>query len=84
MHYLVRFREKRYSNYNLDNICAPNAASLITLHSGILCLLFISGAVSMATLPPASHPEVAFIGRSNVGKSSLINMLANKKKYVTY
>ena len=44
----------------------------------------ISGAVSMATLPPASHPEVAFIGRSNVGKSSLINMLANKKKCVTY
>ena len=30
--------------------------------------------------PPASLPEYAFIGRSNVGKSSLINMLANNKK----
>jgi GTP-binding protein len=29
--------------------------------------------------PPADKPEYAFIGRSNVGKSSLINMLANKK-----
>lgn len=30
-------------------------------------------------LPPAVLPEYAFIGRSNVGKSSLINMLAQKK-----
>lgn len=29
--------------------------------------------------PPADKPEYAFIGRSNVGKSSLINMLCNKK-----
>jgi GTP-binding protein len=30
-------------------------------------------------LPPATLPEYAFIGRSNVGKSSLINMLVQKK-----
>ncbi|MFM6976491.1 MAG: ribosome biogenesis GTP-binding protein YihA/YsxC [Sphingobacteriaceae bacterium] len=30
-------------------------------------------------LPPADRPEYAFIGRSNVGKSSLINMLLNHK-----
>lgn len=30
--------------------------------------------------PPADRPEYAFIGRSNVGKSSLINMLTNKQK----
>jgi len=30
-------------------------------------------------LPPALLPEYAFIGRSNVGKSSLINMLVQKK-----
>lgn len=30
--------------------------------------------------PPANLPEYAFIGRSNVGKSSLINMLTNRKK----
>jgi GTP-binding protein len=29
--------------------------------------------------PPADKPEYAFIGRSNVGKSSLINMLTNKQ-----
>ncbi len=29
--------------------------------------------------PPKGMPEFAFIGRSNVGKSSLINMLVNKK-----
>lgn len=30
-------------------------------------------------MPPASLPEIAFIGRSNVGKSSLINMLCGRK-----
>ena len=30
--------------------------------------------------PPGNRPEFAFIGRSNVGKSSLINMLANQKE----
>ena len=30
--------------------------------------------------PPARYPEFAFIGRSNVGKSSLINMLCNHSK----
>lgn len=43
-------------------------------------LSFIKGAVSMDTLPPEKVPEVCFIGRSNVGKSSLINMLTNTKK----
>jgi GTP-binding protein len=33
----------------------------------------------ISKLPPPVLPEYAFIGRSNVGKSSLINMLANKK-----
>ena len=31
-------------------------------------------------LPAANKPEYAFIGRSNVGKSSLINMLTNRKQ----
>ncbi|MDP2175912.1 MAG: ribosome biogenesis GTP-binding protein YihA/YsxC [Bacteroidota bacterium] len=34
---------------------------------------------SIQTLPQADLPEFAFIGRSNVGKSSLINMLCNHK-----
>ena len=39
---------------------------------------FIKSAVSLAACPPAGLPEFAFIGRSNVGKSSLINLLTNK------
>lgn len=31
-------------------------------------------------LPPSTLPEIAFVGRSNVGKSSLINKLFNRKK----
>lgn len=34
----------------------------------------------VAKCPPTNLPEYAFIGRSNVGKSSLINMLTNNKK----
>ncbi|KAG8467081.1 hypothetical protein KFE25_000397 [Diacronema lutheri] len=40
---------------------------------------FVTGAVSMATLPRAVLPEVAFIGRSNVGKSSLVNMALGRR-----
>jgi GTP-binding protein len=40
---------------------------------------FIAGAASREALPPAELPEVAFIGRSNVGKSSLINALTFRR-----
>jgi len=33
----------------------------------------------IAALPPADLPEIAFVGRSNAGKSSLINALTNRK-----
>jgi GTP-binding protein len=38
---------------------------------------YISSSVTLAGCPNCSKPEFAFIGRSNVGKSSLINYLAN-------
>ncbi|MFN9799221.1 MAG: ribosome biogenesis GTP-binding protein YihA/YsxC, partial [Bacteroidota bacterium] len=40
---------------------------------------FISSNTRMDKCPVADKPEYAFIGRSNVGKSSLINMLVNRK-----
>jgi ribosome biogenesis GTP-binding protein YsxC/EngB len=40
---------------------------------------FVTGAVSMATLPEPLGAEIAFVGRSNVGKSSLVNMICNRR-----
>ncbi len=44
-----------------------------------LSIEFVTSAVDAKVLP-ASPAEVAFVGRSNVGKSSLINALANRKQ----
>ena len=41
---------------------------------------FIISAVKEAQFPQTGLPEVAFVGRSNVGKSSLLNSLLNRKK----
>jgi GTP-binding protein len=40
---------------------------------------FMAGAASFESLIPASLPEVAFAGRSNVGKSSLVNALTGRR-----
>ena len=43
---------------------------------------FSSGAAIAKNLPPPGAPEIAFCGRSNVGKSSLLNMLVARKNLV--
>jgi GTP-binding protein len=40
---------------------------------------FVKGVVAMSGLPPADRVEVCFAGRSNVGKSSLINALTARR-----
>ncbi|MDD5759022.1 MAG: ribosome biogenesis GTP-binding protein YihA/YsxC [Desulfobulbaceae bacterium] len=43
---------------------------------------FLISAYALKQLPPAEYPEIAFAGRSNVGKSSLMNRLLNRKGLV--
>ena len=41
---------------------------------------FIAGAMDIKQLPNFALPQIAFVGKSNVGKSSLINTICNNKK----
>jgi GTP-binding protein len=57
-----------------DTMTDPVTSDLFTVP-----WIFIRGVPSMKFLPPEGPPEVAFAGRSNVGKSSLINGLVRQK-----
>jgi len=41
---------------------------------------FLTSSIDVSKAPPENLPEYVFIGRSNVGKSSLINVLTNRKE----
>lgn len=48
----------------------------------VLDASFVAAATRQAALPPPAFAEIAFAGRSNVGKSSLINKLVGRRKLV--
>lgn len=57
---------------------APNEPDALVIRS----VTFLGGmAVAGGWRPPQGLPEVAFIGRSNVGKSSLLNFLVRRKSF---
>jgi len=53
--------------------------SIMDRQSMFIDINFIGSFPSIDKMPPNNKPEYAFIGRSNVGKSSLINYLSNRK-----
>jgi GTP-binding protein len=60
-----------------DDEAAAKVASARKLFAGACD--FVWGTGDINSLPPQSLPEIAFVGRSNAGKSSLINALTNRK-----
>ncbi len=59
---------------------SPNFKPCREVAMKVISAEFIKSAVDPFYYPDDSLPEVAFVGRSNVGKSSLINVLVNRKK----
>ena len=65
-----------------DDLYPPREIDPETIEAGRLLFArecrFIAGAADAAALPEEGLPEVAFLGRSNVGKSSLVNALTGR------
>ncbi len=65
--------------YQIDSLIHQGQSGHIM---NITSAQFVISAPALASCPPPDRPEIAFAGRSNVGKSSLINCLLNRKGLV--
>lgn len=74
---------KTYPEFAAESLESFSAAQLLSYSSNIgdmkVLTSFLTSATDAAQFPPAGAPEIAFVGRSNVGKSSLINSLVGNK-----
>lgn len=60
--------------------CIPeNEPARTTAMSKVTSVEFVTSATSPSGFPATDLPEIAFVGRSNVGKSSLLNALVNRR-----
>ena len=73
----------KFDSTAADDICPARDIDPEALETGRLLFAkecrFVAGAGSASALPPETLPEIAFIGRSNVGKSSLVNALTGRR-----
>jgi len=61
----------------LDDAPRPSSSPAESIR--VAAAEFVVSAPNLKACPPLTHPEVAIAGRSNVGKSSLINHICNRR-----
>lgn len=63
-----------------NNPAAPSAALCKTAHAWLHTARFLTEAPQLHHLPDLQVPEIAFVGRSNAGKSTCINAMTQQKR----